>query len=124
MPSDMTNTKRHAFIAEHGDPTAIVACPTCSQPMALDLAHALYAVDAGTLPDNSSLRWAEASHTDPSADGGKRVALECNRCNRTRGKAVWHTDRPTYSVWNRSNAHTREARRSLGELRSRGYVTD
>ena len=85
MPSDMTNTKRHAFIAEHGEPTAIVGCPTCTEPMALDLAHALYAVDAGTLPDNSSLRWAEASHTDPSADGGKRVALECNRCNRERG---------------------------------------
>lgn len=124
MPSDMTNTKRHAWMIEHGTADAVVACPSCSHGMTMDLAHALYAVDAGTLPDNASLRWAEASHTDPSADGGKRVALECNRCNRKRSRAVWHTDRPTYAVWNRSNGLTREAKRSLGELRARGYVTD
>jgi len=76
MPSDMTNTKLHAYVTETGDPRAPFVCPTCHRVTALDLTHALLFLETGQYESVRELRWVEASHVQPAADGGKRVALE------------------------------------------------
>jgi hypothetical protein len=124
MASDLTQPKRHGFITEAGAPDALLPCPTCERPMALDLLHALAAVDEGRLPSNVDVRWTEASHTVPATDGGKRVALECNRCNRRREDAPWLTDRPTYVEGKRAAYREANGRciASREALALRGYV--
>lgn len=124
MASDRTAPKRYGFLVEAGAVDALLPCPTCTEPMAIDLLHALAAVDAGKLSSNRAVRWAEASHTTPAADGGRLVALECNRCNRDRGDATWTTDRPTYPEGKRvayldAAGRVRASRERLAEL---GYL--
>lgn len=83
MPSDMTSTKALLF----GDPLQVKYCPTCNGAMAVNAPTAQYLVATGAHP--APIRSAEASHLTPSADGGRYVALECNRCNSKRNRAPW-----------------------------------
>ena len=123
MASDLTMPKRHAFVTEAGAPDALLPCPTCALPMAVDLMHALAAVDDGRLASNRDLRWAEASHTVPRGDGGRTIALECMACNRARGDAPWDTNAPTYRQGKRAAYREAAGRveRSRVDLASRGY---
>lgn len=124
MASDRTFPKQFGFVVEAGSPDALIPCPTCTLPMAVDMLHALAAVDDGRLPCNRTVRWAEASHTIPSSEGGRRIALECNVCNRARGNATWDTDRPTYAEGKRAayRANVARVRASRERLSSLGYV--
>lgn len=100
MSADNTANKRRAFIHATDNPFDVLPCPTCNEPMAIDLAHALHAVDDGKIASNAAIRWAELSHTVPASDGGNEFAIECNRCNRDRGNEEWAPDAtvPTFEV--------------------------
>lgn len=120
MPSDMTNTKLHAFVTEAGSPDATLPCPSCPRDMAINVQTILWMTHTMGA-DPTRLQPAEASHTVAAADGGKRVALECRACNATRNHGTWDTDRPTYGVWKRSGATVRAAREHVGRLTALGY---
>ena len=128
MASDNTANKRRAWLAEaDGQTLTVLPCPSCPLPMAMDMAHALWAVDAGMIDGNRNLRFAQMSHTVPGADGGAEYALECNRCNEARGQALWTPDASVRTYTERSKDYgpnkdaQRVARDSRAALLAEGY---
>ena len=61
-------------------------CPSCGRVMLATIADA-YRVPVAF--HRLAVTLAQASHLEPDADGGDRVALECGICNRVRGRSVW-----------------------------------
>lgn len=88
MPSDLTQAKAELWFRATDHATDVVPCPTCGHGMAVDQNHAVRAVAEGRM-GAQEWRYAQASHLTAAADGGRYVALECDRCNHGRNRAEW-----------------------------------
>lgn len=121
MASEMTSAKYVLM----GSILALLNCPTCGILMTANqwtLQHLLVTkvLRVADLP----VGFAQASHTErTAADGGRMVALECDRCNHRRGNAPWNPPLwvPQLRVVStlRNHPDAVEARRMMAELR--GY---
>lgn len=103
MASDRTATKNLLWMEQYGDPRALAVCVTCGADMAVNPRMAVWhAARTG-----GCVRWAQASHTVPGADGGRTVALECDDCNEPRGAVAWTPPQgtPTRKIAKGTKAH-------------------
>lgn len=96
MPSDLTTAKSELWMRA-ADPLTILPCPSCDGAMVASETILRWAVGTGRVKWNG-VEVAEASHVEAAADGGTRVALECARCNHSRGRAPWNVTPNTDTV--------------------------